>query len=701
MPSRVLVLGDHASASRFANIVGHSEDVHVVASEPLSAKAIGGTPAALEKLRNSYEIAEKTAAKPFSFVTVTPEQLRESRLPLHVVCESVAVSNLVVVNRSSVIDSLVSQKLGAHHAQETTLCDTEIEEYLAKTLTDWDYVAQTLPVGATFEGKAGGIATTQNHALLDNCDITFIEFDDLVTDPTTVLQFVATALSFSMTGVSEHIEEELVKRKERVTLGRRVSNMGELSQENLELSISVKNILLYRAESSEEDQSSVSILMSDTDAGSASDASGDKAMEAVAPLSPVHSPEAYISALRSVATSYDYSNASSIKRRHPMHESTASYGAATFNNKFISRSEKVDRHVAVPSPSLDEAKANKYTSEKSVNASYKLLGYFAMNVFFFHCLEAFLKEKIFHVPGFSHVELLTVMQSVIVGSLALLDCGRMQSKEMKDREESKSFLQSILSNKSETPLWVYLLLGSLIATSQYMTNKSILYLDYVTQVVFKSSKLLWVMAARVFFLKSKKKPSLVEWGGGVMIVAGLLTLSANTLDSSKHKAKPGASDNMKLQGLFCIVLALFCDAGVFIVEEALAFGKYHASKQEVILFMQVMAVIPSTFFLMGSGKVWASLEFVTSNPILLGLVLACYACSYMGTRSILALVEAFDGTVAALVTSVRKIATIILSFILFPKPLTLHYAIGAVLIIVGANTSIVKKFGNGGMEAKK
>eukprot|EP01061_Rhynchopus_euleeides_P011457 TRINITY_DN21027_c0_g1_i1.p1 TRINITY_DN21027_c0_g1~~TRINITY_DN21027_c0_g1_i1.p1 ORF type:complete len:708 (+),score=311.65 TRINITY_DN21027_c0_g1_i1:97-2220(+) len=695
LPRRVLMLGqERAAMMQLAKALGSSEDVHMVATQPLAGDA-PGTPAALDRMRNSYETASRSE-KPYVGLCITPEQLRENRLPLHVLCESMQVSNLIVVNHSSVIDSLVTHKIGDDAWQQTTLCDNEVEDYLAKTLVDWDYVAQTLPVGVTFEGRPGNAPSA---ALLDgNCDVTFVEFDDYVSDPVSTVYGLCESLRCSTTGVS-------TEKEAAPSMQRRVSNMGELSSENLELSISVRNILLYRAESSEEDQSSVSILMSDdTDAaGSGSDASNAIHETASAPTPP--SPDAYISTLRSVATGYDYTAVSSMmKRRHPMHyDSVASIGvsAGMITTGASLRDKKQQQLEVICDPEVEKKPAAPAAAGAT---QWKLLGFLACNVFFFHCLEAYLKEKIFHVEGFIYVEVLTVMQSLIVGSLALLECGAHKQKEPKEGAAQRTgFIGSILSNMSDTPLWVYVLLGSLIATSQYMTNKSILHLDYVTQVVFKSSKLLWVMAARVLFLRSKKRPSMIEWAGGVLIVAGLLTLSINTLDGKhgkKHGAKagkPGASGDFsfsQVEGLMCITIALFCDASIFVVEEALAFGKYHASKQEVILFMQLMAIVPSSMFFFGKGNVSESISFVLSNPILLGLVIGCYACSYMGTRSILALVEGFDGTVAALVTSMRKIVTIILSFILFPKPITMNYVIGAVLIIVGANASIMKKFGN-------
>eukprot|EP00754_Rhynchopus_humris_P014061 Rhum_TRINITY_DN14364_c9_g2::Rhum_TRINITY_DN14364_c9_g2_i1::g.85505::m.85505/K15277/SLC35B3, PAPST2; solute carrier family 35 (adenosine 3'-phospho 5'-phosphosulfate transporter), member B3 len=321
----------------------------------------------------------------------------------------------------------------------------------------------------------------------------------------------------------------------------------------------------------------------------------------------------------------------------------------------------------------------------------RLLAMLSATVLAFHCLEAYFKERIFKLEGFHYVELLTVLQGLVVASIAVAELRASAPQEPGSPSALASpvaWLNHALGARSKCPFWVYMLLGGLMAGTQYLTNHAILQLSFVTQVVFKSSKLLWVMAARALFMRgdSRKRQSWGEWAGAVLVVGGLILMTVDTASAAKKGA--GESGNL---GLVYISCALVCDALIFIVEEHLAFDTYKASKQEVILFMQVLAIPPAIVMFLSSGKVQDSVDFLMRTSVFPLLVGICYACGYMGTRSILSLVQSFGSATAALVTSLRKIATIFLSFLLFPKPLTAQFVGAAACILLGAAFSALTK----------
>eukprot|EP00754_Rhynchopus_humris_P014060 Rhum_TRINITY_DN14364_c9_g1::Rhum_TRINITY_DN14364_c9_g1_i1::g.85501::m.85501/K15277/SLC35B3, PAPST2; solute carrier family 35 (adenosine 3'-phospho 5'-phosphosulfate transporter), member B3 len=694
-------------------------DLCMVPSEPLSL-TLGFLADPSMNVKCVFDSRSHETAK-YVCIRVTPEQLFKHRLSLAHLCEVAVVDTLVIVNRSSVIDSLVSKKLDSEghlvlsDRKKMNVKDDEVESFLQQTLVEWDYVAQTMPADAHVYGKGlqglhQMIAEHSPHHVKrwdgKETQVLFVEYEDIEGGACPIVNDIWKVLGCATGADDEGGAQHPQSPLSTLPIEEKIENIAEVSHEHKNLAISVRNILQYRKEEAKPDARSTenrsdfsppdSLGMDTTDDSvphSRSSSGGEPAGDRPTSLS----------TLKRVATSDKKSLMCLSHRVHPPAENALSAGEES-------------PHKVIRVPEKDDAADS---TSSALNGRWRMLGMIAMNVFLFHCLEAFLKEKIFHVEGFVYVEALTVMQSLIVGSVALMDCGRVNAPSTTRRDFTKgnksqrSCIAQLLANRSECPFWVYALLGGLIATSQYMTNKSILHLNYVTQVVFKSSKLLWVMAARVMLLKGKKKPSATEWFGGVLIVVGLTSMSLDGKSGGKHGAKAIANVTASIapvalgavpeadwfaqwgersKGLACIALALVCDASIFVVEEALAFGKYHASKQEVILFMQVLAIFPSTCFFILGGRMGASIDFVVHNPMFLALVLLCYVCSYLGTKSILHLVEAFDGTVAALVTSMRKIATIVFSFILFPKPLSLHFLFGAVMILAGANASIVRRW---------
>eukprot|EP00754_Rhynchopus_humris_P050661 Rhum_TRINITY_DN9093_c0_g1::Rhum_TRINITY_DN9093_c0_g1_i1::g.31456::m.31456/K15277/SLC35B3, PAPST2; solute carrier family 35 (adenosine 3'-phospho 5'-phosphosulfate transporter), member B3 len=306
-------------------------------------------------------------------------------------------------------------------------------------------------------------------------------------------------------------------------------------------------------------------------------------------------------------------------------------------------------------------------------------------LFLFPCLEAVFKEEIFYLDGFTHVEGLTVLQSGLVAVAAVFD--------VLWTREAGSGCGLWGGRRSGTPLWVYVVLGTLTALTQDLTHRGILHLDYATHIAMKSSKLLWVMAGRVLFLRQKQRPSAAEWVGSIVIVVGLVVMTADEASPEVvgAAAAGAAVERSRRMGLVCITLSLLCDAAILIVEEGIVFGRHRAPTQEVILYVQVLAVVPSLLLLVGNGGMPEFVSFAAASPRFLLLSTGCGVCGYVGTKSVLSLVESFGGTVAALVTSLRKVVTIVLSFIFFPKVLTFQYATGAALILFGANASSLKR----------
>ena len=298
----------------------------------------------------------------------------------------------------------------------------------------------------------------------------------------------------------------------------------------------------------------------------------------------------------------------------------------------------------------------------------------------FHCAEAFIKQYIFESSQFSFTEGLTLLQACAVALCALVDYAWYTMT--KPAGEDKT-----------CPVYVYVLLGTFLGVSQISSNLSMLHLDYVLQVVFTSSKLLWIMGARYLFLKSAKPPTMTEWVGAVFIVIGLCVISvASVSDASRSEAKPNAS---VVKGFAYVMISLICDAGVFTVQEGLAFGTYGAPKQLVIVCMQAFAVLPVVLVLFGSGDVHGSWEFFASEQRFIFFVVCCAVCNFVGAKAVLKIVDVFNGTTAALAMSARKILTIALSMLWYPTGVTYVFMCGSAMVICGANATLFQRQNDG------
>lgn len=76
-------------------------------------------------------------------------------------------------------------------------------------------------------------------------------------------------------------------------------------------------------------------------------------------------------------------------------------------------------------------------------------------------------------------------------------------------------------------------------------------------------------------------------------------------------------------------------------------------------------------------------------------------CAYLGLQCYLAIVRDHGGVMAVLLANGRKIATIVLSFMLFAKPFNSRHFVGLVLVFVGVYLGYISKKGEKKTQSRK
>eukprot|EP01059_Diplonema_ambulator_P013010 TRINITY_DN23522_c0_g1_i1.p1 TRINITY_DN23522_c0_g1~~TRINITY_DN23522_c0_g1_i1.p1 ORF type:complete len:757 (+),score=93.68 TRINITY_DN23522_c0_g1_i1:64-2334(+) len=289
---------------------------------------------------------------------------------------------------------------------------------------------------------------------------------------------------------------------------------------------------------------------------------------------------------------------------------------------------------------------------------------------FFFCLAALLQEKVFNLPDFSHEYLLTFLQSVVMCMFSFLDLKKTGNHNPLDE------IPSPVNKKLERrcPLAVYVILAILVTAGGVCTHKASKLLDYTTQVVFKSAKLPWLMVWRVVLLSWKRRPGLKEW-----LCAAGLSIGLAIFVSAAAGSRGDLGMNY-WSGLLSILVALACDATVYTIEEGVVFYKYKADKLELIMYLSGLTVPVSFLALLQSGSLSTSWIFLQREWRFPTLVLSYAACTYIGTRYIVQIVQEFDSTMAVVTTSLRKVFTVILSYAFFPKAFTSLHLLGLILV---------------------
>lgn len=298
-------------------------------------------------------------------------------------------------------------------------------------------------------------------------------------------------------------------------------------------------------------------------------------------------------------------------------------------------------------------------------------------VLLFHVINSILQEAVFTLPGFDHVVLLAFLQCVCIAGIAWVQFARQ-------------------GGVRKTPLVTYFILSLLSTVSVILTNEASRALNYPTQVIFKSSKLLVVMLVRmlIFHIRgtgdccggtpSRRRTRLLELISGAIIVGGLIVFTWATMAAKAAKAShvdAAAASSTMMFGVVAIFVALLCDALLYVGEEAYCFAQNQSSNTEVIAYCYSFVALNSLVTLTVSSS--DSIMYVFEQPRFAALVVAFSLCNFCGTTFLLRIVSDFDSNTAVMVTSVRKMVTVLCSFLIYPKPFTLLHGTGFALVTGG------------------
>jgi adenosine 3'-phospho 5'-phosphosulfate transporter B3 len=204
-------------------------------------------------------------------------------------------------------------------------------------------------------------------------------------------------------------------------------------------------------------------------------------------------------------------------------------------------------------------------------------------------------------------------------------------------------------------------IGLLGFATMWLSNESLLFLNYPTQTLFKSAKLLPVMFASV--LINRTRFLAMEYLSALGLLAGLV---AFTLTDAR------VSPSFDMLGVALICLALIADALIGNLQEKM-FRQFQCSGAEM---MSWSALYSSAFALatcVAEGEVVRGTTFLLSSP-LAAVSLAIYALfNILGIYFVLAMIAHFGATLTTFTTSLRKALTLMLSFLIYPKPFAMGY----------------------------
>ncbi|XP_069814142.1 adenosine 3'-phospho 5'-phosphosulfate transporter 2 isoform X2 [Dendropsophus ebraccatus] len=284
-------------------------------------------------------------------------------------------------------------------------------------------------------------------------------------------------------------------------------------------------------------------------------------------------------------------------------------------------------------------------------------------VFVFYLIYGYLQELIFSVEGFKPFGwYLTLVQFGFYSIFGLIE------------------LQLTQDKRRRIPAKTYMMIAFLTVGTMGLSNTSLGYLNYPTQVIFKCCKLIPVMIGGIFI--QGKRYNAVDVGAALCMSAGLIwfTLADSTV-----------APNFNLTGVLLISLALCADAVIGNVQEK-AMKLHNGSNSEMVLYSYSIGFVYILLGLAITSGLAPAVSFCSKYPFkTYGYAFFFSLTGYFGISFVLALIKLFGALVAVTVTTGRKAMTIVLSFLFFAKPFTIQYIWSGLLVVLGIFLNVYSK----------
>ncbi|ERL87376.1 adenosine 3'-phospho 5'-phosphosulfate transporter 2 [Dendroctonus ponderosae] len=284
-------------------------------------------------------------------------------------------------------------------------------------------------------------------------------------------------------------------------------------------------------------------------------------------------------------------------------------------------------------------------------------------VFVFYLLYGYMQELIFTIKGFKPFGwYLTLVQFGFYTVFGLI--------------ETK--IRGIHTRR--IPIRTYSFLALLTLGTMGLSNSSLGYLNYPTQVIFKCCKLIPVLAGGILIQGKRYGP--LDFFAAVLMCVGLTLFIL---------ADSQVQPNFNSTGITMIFLALLCDAIIGNVQEK-NMKSYGAPNAEVVLYSYAMGFVYIFVVMLLTGDFAAGVQFFGQQPyVTYGYAFIFSVTGYLGIQVVLTLVRTTGAFAAVTVTTMRKAVTIVISFVFFSKPFTLQYFWSGAIVVLGIYLNLISK----------
>jgi adenosine 3'-phospho 5'-phosphosulfate transporter B3 len=159
--------------------------------------------------------------------------------------------------------------------------------------------------------------------------------------------------------------------------------------------------------------------------------------------------------------------------------------------------------------------------------------------------------------------------------------------------------------------------------------------------------------------------------------------------------------NFDIIGIILVSISVIADAFLPNFQERVF--DHGSSRIEVTYFTNILCLMAMTVTFTASGDLQEAFGYALANPNALVLMTIYTFLAYIAITFHMALVKEFGGIVTVLVGNTRKAITIVISFWMFPKPGSILYIFGGIMVFGSllGNAFMKDKVSNSGGSSKR
>ncbi|KAF5731689.1 UDP-galactose/UDP-glucose transporter 4 [Tripterygium wilfordii] len=242
------------------------------------------------------------------------------------------------------------------------------------------------------------------------------------------------------------------------------------------------------------------------------------------------------------------------------------------------------------------------------------------------------------------------------------------------------YLQGFTIKQMVNPWKTYIKLSAVLMGSHGLTKGSLAWLNYPAQLMFKSTKVLPVMVMGAFIPGLRRKYPLHEYVSAVLLVVGLILFTL---------ADAQTSPNFSVLGVLMVSGALVMDSFLGNLQEAIFTMNPETTQMEMLFCSTVVGLpflIPPMLL---TGELFKAWNSCSQHLYVYGVLILEAMATFIGQISVLSLIAIFGAATTAMVTTARKAVTLLLSYLIFTKPLTEQHGTGLLIIGMGITLKLL------------